>query len=127
MPRSVLPNQGRLQRGTLTINVRRAGKATILDLSGPLKMGESEKAFRHQVEELLGAGTTNLAVNLAGVPAMDSAGIGALIHTLSGARAAGGKCKFFAPSKRVWRTLKMVRLDKVIELVEDEATALASF
>jgi anti-anti-sigma regulatory factor len=37
---------------------------------------------------------------------------------------AGGKCTFFAPSKRVMMLLKMVRLDSILDLSEDEATAL---
>jgi len=109
------------------IKVRKAGKATILDLSGPLKMGEAVEAFREQVEELLGSGTKNLAVNLAGVPEMDSSGIGALVRAFSTLKQSGGKCKFFAPPKRVKQTLKMVRLDTVLDLADDEASALAGF
>lgn len=111
----------------MTIKVRKAAKATILDLSGPLKMGEAVDAFRDQVEELTSAGAKNLAVNLAGVPEMDSSGIGALVRVFNGIKQAGGKCKFFSPPKRVMQTLKMVRLDTVLDLAEDEASALAGF
>lgn len=111
----------------MTITVRKAGNATILELKGPLKMGDAEQAFRDQVDDLLKAGTRNLAINLAGVPEMDSSGIGALVRAFGAAKAAGGKCKFFSAPKRVRQTLKMVRLDNVLEVVEDEATALADF
>ena len=111
----------------MTINVRKAGKATILDLNGPLKMGDAEQAFRDQVQELMDAGTKHLAINLAGVPEMDSSGIGALVRAFSSFKQAGGKCRFFAPPKRVKQTLKMVRVDTVLDLVEDEASALAGF
>lgn len=111
----------------MTINVRKAGKATILDLSGPLKMGDAEQAFREQVEQLMGTGAKHLAVNLAGVPEMDSSGIGALVRAFSAVKQAGGKCKFFAAPKRVKQTLRMVRLDTVLDLAEDEASALAGF
>lgn len=111
----------------MTINQRKSDKAIILDLSGPLKMGDAEQAFRDIVQELLDAGTKNLAVNLAGVPEMDSSGIGALVRAFSSVKQAGGKCKFFGAPKRVKQTLRMVRLDTVLDLVEDEAAALASF
>ena len=111
----------------MDIKVRKAGKATILDLTGPLKMGEAVEAFREQVEELMGGGTKNIAINLAGVPEMDSSGIGALVRAFSALKQGGGKCKFFAPPKRVKQTLKMVRLDTVLDLAEDEHTALAGF
>jgi anti-anti-sigma regulatory factor len=38
---------------------------------------------------------------------------------------AGGKCTFYAPTQKVRMLLKMVRLDTVLDVVEDEATALA--
>jgi len=110
----------------VTITVRKAGNVAILDLAGPLKMGDAEQAFRERVEELISAGTRQLAINLAGVPEMDSSGIGALVRVFSATKTAGGKCKLFAAPKRVRQTLKMVRLDNVLELVEDEAAALAS-
>ncbi|MBI4467397.1 MAG: STAS domain-containing protein, partial [Acidobacteria bacterium] len=109
----------------MTINLRKTGKATILDLAGPLKMGEAVEAFREKVEELMESGTKNLAINLAGVPEMDSSGIGALVRAFSAIKQGGGKCKFFAPPKRVKQTLKMVRLDTVLDLAENEEAALA--
>ena len=111
----------------MEISVRKAGSVTILDLKGPLKMGEAEQAFRDSVEELTDSGTRNLAVNLAGVPEMDSSGIGALVRAYTSIKKAGGKCRFFAPPKRVKQTLKIVRLDTVLELLDDEPAALAGF
>ena len=113
--------------GIVTITVRMTGNAAILDLKGPLKMGDAEQSFRDQVDDLLKQGTRNLAINLAGVPEMDSSGIGALVRAFSAAKQAGGKCKFFSAPKRVKQTIKMVRLENVLELVEDEAAALAGF
>lgn len=111
----------------MDIRIRPKGNVSILDLTGPLKLGEPEQAFRQQVEELLSGGTKNLAVNLAGVPEMDSSGIGALVRAFNTVRQQGGKCRFFGAPKRVLQTLKMVRLDSVLDLVEDEATALEGF
>jgi anti-sigma B factor antagonist len=107
------------------IKVRKAGKATILDLNGPLKMGEAVEAFREQVEELMGGGARNIAINLAGVPEMDSSGIGALVRAYTSLKNSGGKCRFFGATKRIKQTLRMVRLDSVLEMVDDEAAALA--
>ena len=109
----------------VNIRIRKAGQATILDLEGALKLGESEETFRNKVQELADSGSTHIAVNLAGVPEMDSSGIGALVRAFTTLKKAGGKCTFFAPQKRVLMLLKMVRLDTVLDLVEDEASALA--
>ena len=109
----------------MNIGIRKAGQATILDLEGPLKLGEAEEAFRGQIQQLMDAGSTRVAVNLAGVTELDSSGIGALVRSFTMLKRAGGKCTFFAPSKRVMMLLKMVRLDSILDLSEDEATALA--
>jgi anti-sigma B factor antagonist len=111
----------------MTISVRSTDTAAILDMSGPLKLGEGEQGFRDRVRQLLAAGAKNLAINMAGVPITDSSGIGAMMYAYTSVKKVGGKCKFFAPSKQVRQVLKMVLLDTVFEVYEDEATALASF
>jgi anti-sigma B factor antagonist len=108
----------------LNISIRKAGRATILDLDGPLKLGEAEESFRNQVQQLIEGGSTHIAVNLSGVTELDSSGIGALVRSFTSLKRAGGKCTFYAPSKRVMMLLKMVRLDSILDLAEDEATAL---
>ena len=111
----------------MTINVRTVDQATILDLNGPFKAGEADQTFRNSVGEVLSAGVTNLAVNLAGVSFLDSSGIGALVRTFSTLRERGGEFRLFGASKQVAQTLRMVRLDKVLGVAEDETAALASF
>lgn len=109
----------------MSIRIRTAGPATILDVDGPLKLGPTQEAFRDQVQKLIDAGSTHVAVNLANVTDLDSSGIGALVRAFTTLKRAGGKCTFFSPNKRVQMLLKMVRLDSVLDLVDDEATALA--
>jgi anti-sigma B factor antagonist len=109
---------------SVNISIRKAGPATILDLEGPLKLGDAEEAYRNQFQQLVDSGTTSFAVNLAGVTELDSSGIGALVRSFTAVKRAGGKCTFYSPSKRVMMLLKMVRLDSVLDLAEDEATAL---
>jgi len=123
-----LPIQLALQRDggkTVNIRARSAGAATILDLEGPLKLGKDEEGFRSEILKLVDGGSTHIAINLAGVTDLDSSGIGSLVRAFTTLKRAGGKCTFFSPSKRVLMLLKMVRLDAVLDLAEDEATALA--
>lgn len=111
----------------MIINVRKVGRVTILDLKGQLVLGDPVQSFRDSVQDLLEAGSKNLAVNLADVKLVDSSGIGALVRVFATATRSGGKCTFFAPSKLVRQSLIMVCLDSVLELAEDEQSALALF
>jgi anti-sigma B factor antagonist len=111
----------------MSANIRKAGNAHVVDLQGPLTLGEPVEEFSAQLMELLAGGARNLAVNLAGVTRLDSSGIGALVRGHSAVLKAGGKCRFFAAPKLVMQTLHMVRLDTVLDLAEDESSALAEF
>lgn len=111
----------------MKINIRQAGRITILDLDGPLRFGPAEDIFRNQAQQLVQAGSTFLAVNLARVSDLDSSGVGALVRVFTSVRRAGGKCVFFSPSERVLMVLRMVRMNAILDISEDEAAALASF
>ncbi len=111
----------------MTINERQVGNATILDLKGPLKLGSPVESLRSRLQAVLGAGAKNLALNLSEVPDVDSSGIGVLMLVYTSTKKAGGRCRFFAVPPRVAQVLKLVRLDRVLEMVEDEASALAGF
>ena len=67
-----------------------------------------------------------LVINLSGVPYMDSSGIGALVSIFNGVHEVGGVCRFYGATRKGRQILKMVRLDTVLELVEDEQSALSS-
>ena len=49
----------------MKLSVRKAGRATILDFEGSLKLGEAEEGVRRQMQELVDSGSTKLACNLA--------------------------------------------------------------
>jgi anti-sigma B factor antagonist len=108
------------------IKVRFVDKAVILDVEGPVRLGESEQALREKVQELVEAGHRNIAVNLAMITLLDSSGIGSLVRSFTTISRGGGKFVLFAPTKMIRQTLKMVRLDTVLPLHDDEAAALAA-
>jgi anti-anti-sigma factor len=108
----------------LTISVRKAGDVTVVDLNGALKLGGPEQAFRQTIEGLLESGILTIAINLNGVNFLDSSGIGMIVRCHKTASDLNGKLLFFAPTKMVRQTLKMVSLDRVMNLYEDETSAL---
>jgi len=108
------------------IRVRNVKGAVVLDLEGPLVMGDPEKAFLDRTREAIDSGSRRIAVNLAGVKYMDSSGVGALVRIFKWMREVDGRCRFYAPSSQVRQVLRMVRLDTLLELVDDEDSALAA-
>lgn len=109
------------------ITVRQNGTVAILDLDGPLGIGESRAALGQQIDDLLAAGARKIAINLSKVPFVDSTGIGALVNAHTAVQAAGGKCKVFSVHPHVTKVLAMTRVDTVLDVVRDEETAVAGF
>jgi anti-sigma B factor antagonist len=106
---------------------RKVGDVSVIDLTGPLVRELPVLAFRDQIRELLDRGMRNFAINLAEVPYADSYGLGGLTAVYNLVQEAGGRIKFFAARERLLRTLQRLRLDTVLELFEDEGSALSSF
>jgi len=106
---------------------RKVRDVTVIDLTGPLVRELPVLAFRSQIRDLLDQGTRDFAINLADVPYADSYGLGGLAAAYNVVRQAGGRIKFFGACERLLRTLHRLRLDTVLEVFEDEASALSSF
>jgi anti-anti-sigma factor len=110
----------------MTVTVRKLDHATVLDLEGMLDQGNAVQSLLVSIEEQLGAGAKNLAINLAAVPMLDSSGVGTLLRVHTTAEEAGKKLVLFNINPQIKKSLQRVRLDTVLCLAEDEASALAS-
>jgi anti-sigma B factor antagonist len=109
----------------MVVTSRKTEKATILDLSGRLGLGEAVETFRNNFQELLASGEKNIAINLTGVPFIDSSGIGALVGAFTMAESKGAKCLFYGPSPQVKSALHVSRLEDILNPFSDEKSALA--
>jgi len=106
---------------------RKVRDVSIIHLTGSLVRELPVLTFRDQIRELLDQGARNFAIDLAEVPHADSCGLGGLVAAYNLIQQAGGRIKFFAAHDRLVRTLHRLRLDKVLDFLEDEASAVASF
>jgi anti-sigma B factor antagonist len=111
----------------MAINLRTSEKVTILDLQGNLTIGAAEEEFVRTVTQLLEEGQKQLLVNMADVPFIDSSGIGGLIKSFTRVKNAGGKLKLLNPSRNTRQLLSITGLLSVLEVFDDQATALSSF
>jgi anti-sigma B factor antagonist len=116
-----------MSQGTLSVRVRNVKTVAVLDLTGRLILGEGERMLRKTIRDLLEGGQKNLAVNLAEVSYIDSSGIGCLASAWMSANKDGAHLKLFAVPSRVRLMLKMSRIDSMIEVFDDETSALSSF
>jgi anti-sigma B factor antagonist len=108
-------------------STREVGEVTVVDIRGRITLGEGNVMLRDIVQELVEKGKTKIALNLAGVDHIDSAGIGELVRSHTAVRRAGGQLKIVNPGKKVQDVLKMTSLNAVFDIQQDEASAIKSF
>jgi anti-sigma B factor antagonist len=111
----------------MTISERAVGSVTILDISGNLTLGEGADRLRDKVRSLLQQGQKQIAVNLASVSYMDSAGLGELVQTFATTNKQGGTLKLLNLTARLHDLLVITKLANVFECFDDEQLALRSF
>jgi anti-sigma B factor antagonist len=106
---------------------REIGRVTIVDLKGPLMLGESSALLRATLQELMAKHRTQIILNFRAVTEIDSAGIAVLVGGYTTVRAKGGKIKFLSPPPKLEDMFRLTQLAKVFEIYEEEAAALKSF
>ena len=106
---------------------RTAGDITILDLKGRLNTGDGAELLRDKVTSIVFQGQTKVLLNLAGVPYMDSGGLGELVRCSMAARRANGAVKLVSLTSRITDLLTITKLLTVFDTFDTEKEALASF
>lgn len=111
----------------MKISSRESNGVSVLDLNGPLVLGDGTVALREQIRGLLAKGSKLILLNLKGVPYIDSCGIGELVSSFTSVRRQGGDLKLVNLEKRVHGILQITKLHTVFEVYDNEAKALQSF
>jgi anti-sigma B factor antagonist len=85
----------------------------VLHLTGKLNM-VSAPTVRERIAALVAGGSSRVVVDLAGVPFLDSSGLGALIAGLKSARQAGGDLRIAAPSEQTRLVLRLTNMERML-------------
>jgi anti-sigma B factor antagonist len=102
------------------------GSITLVRPNGRLDL-LSAAELKQQLSHAVAAGQTRLVIDLAGVPFIDSSGLGALIGVLKAARVAGGDLRIARPNEQAIVVFELTRLDRVLPLYRTIEEALADY
>jgi len=111
----------------MTIGIHYISTIASLDLKGKFIKGQGGFQLQMLVDKVLTAGTTQILLNLTGVPIIDSMGIGEIVRAYNKVRDAGGTLKLVGLTDRVYGALKITQLLELIESFDNEESAAASF
>src|ERR1700680_5250774 len=109
------------------IDERTVGDVTVLDLKGKITLGEGDELLKDKVNSLVNQGKKKIILNLAGVPYIDSAGLGEVVRTFTTVSRQGGHLKLLNLTKRITDLLSITKLLTVFETFDAESDAVQSF
>ena len=111
----------------LTIEERRVGNVTILDMDGKVTIDGSNIQFRGAIRRLLAEGREQILLNLAQVSYIDSSGLGELVASHFSLSKKGGQIKLLQLTQSLRELMTITKLLTVFEVYDSEAEALDSF
>jgi anti-sigma B factor antagonist len=112
---------------SIKTSTRLVNNVLIVDTIGELRLGEGTDVLRTVIRDQVEHGYKNILLNLRDVRHIDSAGVGELMSCYTSVRNQGGQLKLMNLSKNVHNLLQITKLYTIFEVVEDEATAVASY
>jgi len=111
----------------MQIDQRAVGDVTVLDIKGKITLGEGDEQLKDKVNSLMNQGHKKILLNLAGVPYIDSAGLGEIVRTYTTVSRQGGSLKLLNLTKRIQDLLSITKLLTVFETFDTENEAVRSF
>jgi anti-sigma B factor antagonist len=96
----------------------------IVDVTGRLCF--LENGLRAHIDELLKEGHRDFILNLAGVPYVDSYGLGQLITILTSVRSRGGQLILLRLTDHVQALFRIMRLNTIFQISSEEDEAVRS-
>lgn len=109
------------------ITERTTNDIKILDLEGKLTIGDGAELLRDKVASIVFQGNSKVILNLAGVPYVDSGGLGALVRCSMAAQKVNGAVKMIGLTSRITDLLTITKLANVFDTYTTEKEAIASF
>ncbi len=111
----------------LEMQARELDGIVILDLQGRIVAGPEASELRDRLTALASQHKTNVILNMQDVRFIDSSGLGILVVGHSSLKAGDGDLKLLHLSKRSAQLLILTKLTTVLEIYDDEQSAINSF
>ena len=105
--------------------VQHGGGCAVVAVGGELDM-DTATLLHHQLASQVTQGRTNLVLDLAGVPFMDSSGLNIVLRAMNETRQLDGRLLLAAPTESVRRLLDLTGISLTRKPFDTVAQALAS-
>jgi anti-sigma B factor antagonist len=100
---------------------------TVFEISGRLNLGNLLQSAEGAIRALIDGGARKLVIDLTGLNAIDSSGIGALVSCAGHIGQLGGHMRLAGAQGPVAKVFNMVHMDRIVPLDADLASACGNF
>jgi|ERR1700728_1104677 len=98
-----------------------------LDMKGSIHAGAECARLEQEVDEMIAAQETRVIFDMAGVTHIDSAAIGTIVKCFTKLKRTGGALRIASAQPMILYSLKMTKLDTLIEMFPTAEEAAAGF
>ncbi len=106
----------------MNISTRELGQAKIVQIDDDISH-QNVKQFSDFIDDLIESGATRLVLDLGKSPWVTSRGLGAIVSAYTVLKKRGGNFVVMNPQPEVRRSLELTRLDRILDIVDDETQA----
>ncbi len=99
----------------------------LLVMKGSIHSGPECVQIEQEVDALIAAGVTRIIFEMADVSHIDSAAIGTIVRCLTRLKRAGGGLRIASAQPMIQYSLKMTKIDTLIEMFPNADQAVAGF
>ena len=110
----------------MLIAARASDGFTIFDITGDIDLAHSPQMRKALLGEIKEKKIPRVFLNMKNVRYIDSSGIASLVEGLKASRDVGTRLILFGLNNSVREVMQLSRLQKIFEIFDDEAQALAS-
>ena len=98
-----------------------------LEMKGSIHAGAECARLEQEVDEMIAMGDTRIIFDMAGITHIDSAAIGSIVKSLTKLKRAGGGLRIASAQPMIVYSLKMTKLDTLIEMFSTADEAATGF
>jgi len=106
--------------------IRDRADIRVIELSGKITIGTGDVKIRELISTALDEGKTKIVLDLAGVTAIDSSGIGEMVACYTTVTKRDGQLKLMRLSPKINDILQVTQLITVFDVFDDEDEAVAA-
>jgi anti-sigma B factor antagonist len=108
-------------------SIRDVGDIRVIELSGKITIGAGDVKIRELIDQAIEDGKNNVILDLGGVTAIDSSGIGEMVACYTTVTKRGAQLKLMHLSPKITDILQVTQLITVFDVFDDEREALGTF